>query len=126
MRRTTSFESSDLNVLRRNGRQRASSSVIVRTVGGYINAAGCRTPIRTRTTPVRGDQPRRKPLENANYEGDFELGGYVPVHGLRDRLFFFGTFNPSQNHAYSSRRSARAFLRVAPNRSQYHALRLRG
>jgi hypothetical protein len=39
-------------------------------------------------------------LENANYEGDFELGGYVPVHGLRDRLFFFGTFNPSQNHAY--------------------------
>ncbi|HET7107585.1 MAG TPA: TonB-dependent receptor [Candidatus Acidoferrum sp.] len=39
-------------------------------------------------------------LENANYEGDFELGGYVPLHGLKDRLFFFGTFNPSWNHAY--------------------------
>jgi hypothetical protein len=39
-------------------------------------------------------------LDNANYEGDFELGGYVPLHGLKDRLFFFGTFNPSWNHAY--------------------------
>jgi hypothetical protein len=39
-------------------------------------------------------------LEDANYEGDFELGGYVPVFGLKDRLFFFGTFNPSWNHAY--------------------------
>jgi len=34
-------------------------------------------------------------INNANYEGDFELGGYVPLRGLRDRLFFFGTFNPS-------------------------------
>src|SRR5260370_34453391 len=39
-------------------------------------------------------------LDEANYDGDFELGGYVPLHGLKDRLFFFGTFNPSSNHDY--------------------------
>ena len=41
-------------------------------------------------------------LETANYEADAELGGYVPVRGLRDRLFFFGNFNPSFNHQYAS------------------------
>jgi len=39
-------------------------------------------------------------LNNADYEGDFELGGYVPLGGLRHRLFFFGTFNPSFNNEY--------------------------
>src|SRR5882762_7764588 len=71
------------------------------TVGGYINSRWMQD------TYQNSDDPRfavtnlvGSRLENANYEGDFELGGYVPVHGLRDRLFFFGTFNPSQNHAY--------------------------
>ncbi len=71
------------------------------TVGGYINSRWMQD------TYQNADDPRfavtnlvGSRLENANYEGDFELGGYVPVHGLRDRLFFFGTFNPSQNHAY--------------------------
>jgi hypothetical protein len=71
------------------------------TVGGYFNSRWMQD------TYQNADDPRfavtnlvGSRLENANYEGDFELGGYVPVHGLRDRLFFFGTFNPSQNHAY--------------------------
>src|SRR5712664_1555198 len=71
------------------------------TIGGYINSRWMQD------TYQNADDPRfavtnlvGSRLENANYEGDFELGGYVPVHGLRDRLFFFGTFNPSQNHAY--------------------------
>jgi hypothetical protein len=29
------------------------------------------------------------------YEGDFELGGYVPLGALRKHLFFFGAFNPT-------------------------------
>ena len=71
------------------------------TIGGYINSRWMQD------TYQNADDPRFSTinkvgsrLENANYEGDFELGGYVPLHGLRDRLFFFGTFNPSQNHAY--------------------------
>src|SRR5213082_3530156 len=39
-------------------------------------------------------------LETVNYEADVELGGYVPLRGLRDRLFYFGNFNPSFNHQY--------------------------
>ena len=71
------------------------------TIGGYFNSRWMQD------TYQNADDPKfavtnlvGSRLENANYEGDFELGGYVPVHGLRDRLFFFGTFNPSQNHAY--------------------------
>ena len=73
------------------------------TVGGYFNGRWMQD------TYQNADDPRfdvltkvGSRLENANYEGDFELGGYVPVHGLRDRLFFFGTFNPSWNNAYFS------------------------
>ncbi len=71
------------------------------TVGGYFNARPMQATYQNADDPkysVTNLVGRR--LENANYEGDFELGGYVPVHGLKDRLFFFGTFNPSWNHAY--------------------------
>jgi Carboxypeptidase regulatory-like domain len=71
------------------------------TIGGYANSRWMQD------TYQNADDPKfavtnlvGSRLENANYEGDFELGGYVPVHGLRDRLFFFGTFNPSKNDAY--------------------------
>jgi hypothetical protein len=36
-------------------------------------------------------------LHLGSYEGDFELGGYVPLGKLKDHLFYFGTFNPSWN-----------------------------
>src|SRR6266852_2949511 len=71
------------------------------TVGTYLNAR------RMQTNYENADNPKfsntnlyGSRLDAANYEGDFELGGYVPLHGLRDRLFFFGTFNPSWNHDY--------------------------
>jgi hypothetical protein len=71
------------------------------TVGGYFNSRWMQD------TYQNADDPKfavtnlvGSRLENANYEGDFQLGGYVPLRGLKDRLFFFGTFNPSQNHAY--------------------------
>ena len=34
------------------------------------------------------------------YDGSFELGGYIPVKGQHDRLFFFGSFNPSLSQTY--------------------------
>ncbi len=34
-------------------------------------------------------------LSNGSYEGDFQLGGYIPFLGLKNHLFFFGAFNPT-------------------------------
>lgn len=39
-------------------------------------------------------------LAPQGYEGDFELGGYVPLGGLKNHLFFFGAFNPTWNDDY--------------------------
>src|SRR5216683_812269 len=80
---------------------KSGSSAFHGTVGTYLNAR------RMQTNYENADDPKfnvqnyvGSRLNNANYEGDFELGGYVPLHGLRNRLFFFGTFNPSWNHEY--------------------------
>jgi hypothetical protein len=71
------------------------------TVGTYLNARMMQTDYANADDPKFGvTNLVGRRLNNANYEGDFELGGYVPLHGLRNRLFFFGTFNPSWNHAY--------------------------
>src|SRR6266567_4876982 len=73
------------------------------TVGTYLNARGMQTTYQNADDPKFAELNKvGRRLDNANYEGDFELGGYVPVHGLKNRLFFFGTFNPSWNHAYFS------------------------
>ena len=34
------------------------------------------------------------------YDASIELGGFIPVKGHHDRLFFFGSFNPSLNQTY--------------------------
>src|SRR3954451_5221046 len=39
-----------------------------------------------------------KTIHQGNYDFDGELGGYVP--GFKDKLFFFGSFNPSWNRNY--------------------------
>src|SRR6266849_7675359 len=71
------------------------------TIGGYFNARAMQTDYANADDPKFGvTNLVGRHINNANYEGDFELGGYVPLHGLRDRLFFFGTFNPSWNHGY--------------------------
>jgi hypothetical protein len=31
------------------------------------------------------------------FDASLELGGYIPVKGMKDKLFFFGAFNPSLN-----------------------------
>jgi hypothetical protein len=56
-------------------------------------------------TPANADDfqlqnPFGRRLETVNYEADAELGGFVPLGRLRDRLFYFGNFNPSFNHQY--------------------------
>jgi len=70
-------------------------------VGGYFH------PLGMQTTPLNADDPQfgrvnlfGRYLGNATYEGDAELGGYLPIGKLRDHLFYFGNFNPSVNNQY--------------------------
>jgi Carboxypeptidase regulatory-like domain/TonB dependent receptor len=73
------------------------------TAGGYFNGRWMQDTYQNADDPKFAVLTKvGSRLENANYEGDFEFGGYVPVSGLKDRLFFFGTFNPSWNHEYFS------------------------
>jgi hypothetical protein len=37
-------------------------------------------------------------LHQGSYEGDFELGGYVPLGKLKNHVFYFGAVNPTFNH----------------------------
>ena len=83
---------------------------IVTKSGGtktYGQVAGYFHPLGMQTTPLNADDPQfgtvnrfGRYLGNATYEGDAELGGYVPIGKLRDHLFYFGNFNPSVNHQY--------------------------
>jgi hypothetical protein len=70
-------------------------------IGGYFH------PLGMQTTPANADDPQfgtstkfGRYLGNATYEGDAEIGGYVPLRKLKDHLFYFGNFNPSVNHQY--------------------------
>lgn len=70
-------------------------------VSGFFHALGMQT------TPKNADDFTDSAaskfgrfLGNSTYEGDFELGGYVPLGKLKDRLFYFGNFNPSWNNQY--------------------------
>src|SRR5712691_5069197 len=80
---------------------KSGSSSFHGTVGTYLNARNMQTNFENADDPkFNNSNLVGSRINNANYEGDFELGGYVPLHGLKDRLFFFGTFNPSWNHEY--------------------------
>jgi len=80
---------------------KSGSTAFHGTVGTYINSRGMQSNYENADDPKFGVQNLvGSRLNDANYEGDFELGGYVPLRGLRDRLFFFGTFNPSWNNGY--------------------------
>jgi hypothetical protein len=66
------------------------------TIGGYFQAP--------RMTALFKNDDDFNPLNlvgrelhQGGYEGDFELGGYVPGKSLKNHLFYFGTFNPTWN-----------------------------
>jgi len=70
-------------------------------IGGYFH------PLGMQTTPLNADDKQfdtvnkfGRYLGTATYEGDAELGGYVPLGKLKNHLFYFGNFNPSFNHQY--------------------------
>jgi hypothetical protein len=70
-------------------------------IGGYFH------PLGMQTTPLNADDPQfgrvnqfGRFLGTTTYEGDAEIGGYVPLGKLKNHLFYFGNFNPSFNHQY--------------------------
>ena len=65
-------------------------------VGGYFQSAGMSAAYRNNQdfNPVN---KLGRFLAPQSYEGDFELGGYVPLGALKKHLFFFGAFNPTWN-----------------------------
>lgn len=52
-------------------------------------------------------------LSSPAYEGDVEIGGYVP--GFRDKLFFFGAFDPTLTRQYVFPSPFAGLYSVAPN-----------
>jgi Carboxypeptidase regulatory-like domain/TonB dependent receptor len=70
-------------------------------VGGFFNSRGMQD------TFINGDDTQfstlnkfGRHLEDARFEADAELGGYVPLGSLKNKLFYFGTFNPTWNYAH--------------------------
>ncbi|HSM86912.1 MAG TPA: carboxypeptidase regulatory-like domain-containing protein [Candidatus Limnocylindrales bacterium] len=67
-------------------------------IAGYASSRGM-TLDRKQTDPVRFINAGT--LDNpANYDVSGELGGYVP--GFKDKLFFFGSYNPSWTFNYAT------------------------
>lgn len=69
------------------------------TIGGFFESPGMQTVFANKDDfdPVN---LIGRHLSNGDYEGDFELGGYIP--GLRNHLFFFGAFNPTFFNDYEA------------------------
>ncbi len=69
-------------------------------VAGYFNTH------MMQDTFLNADDPRYAPanltgrhIQDNRYEASAEMGGYVPLFGLKDRLFWFGNYNPTWNQA---------------------------
>jgi len=68
-------------------------------VGGYFQERGTVATYRNYDDSGPVNKIGRE-LGLQGNEGDFELGGYVPLGALKDHLFFFGAFNPTWNINY--------------------------
>ena len=64
--------------------------------GGYFQSRGMSAPYLNQDDFHTLNQIGRE-IAPQGYEGDFELGGYVPLGALKRHLFFFGAFNPTWN-----------------------------
>jgi len=66
------------------GGTKAGGTKFSETVGGYINSRGTRDTIELGRPQVRGDQPRRKPPREREYEGRLRVGAIRSGPCLRD------------------------------------------
>ncbi|MDT7810143.1 MAG: hypothetical protein QOJ51_834 [Acidobacteriaceae bacterium] len=59
--------------------------------------AGYRYADSFRTSDLTSSFQRGKIYSQPEYDASVELGGFIPIKGQHDRLFYFGSFNPSLN-----------------------------
>jgi carboxypeptidase family protein len=69
------------------------------TVGGYFETPGMQTAFLNKDNFNPANELGSQ-LDNGEYEGDFELGGYVP--GLKNHLYYFGAFDPTWFNDYEA------------------------
>ncbi len=62
------------------------------TIGGYFEAPGMQTAFLNKDN-FNPTNELGKQLHNGEYEGDVELGGYVPH--FKNHLYYFGAFDPT-------------------------------
>jgi hypothetical protein len=66
-------------------------------IGGYFQSKGM-SAVYANNDDFNPTNLYGRQLHLGGYEGDFELGGYVPLGKLKQHLFYFGAFNPTWNH----------------------------
>ena len=78
---------------------KSGSNVFHGVVGGYFQERGM-SALWANQDDFHVANKIGRLLQQAGNEGDFELGGYVPLGALKNHLFFFGAFNPTWNVNY--------------------------
>jgi len=78
---------------------KSGSTAFHGTIGGFFESPGMQAAFANKDDFQPVNLIGRH-LGNGDYEGDFELGGYIP--GLRNHLFFFGAFNPTFFNDYEA------------------------
>jgi len=75
---------------------KSGSTAFHGVVGGYFQSEGMSAPYQNQDN-FQTHNLIGKEIAPQGYEGDFELGGYVPLGYLKSHVFFFGAFNPTWN-----------------------------
>jgi hypothetical protein len=84
------------------------------TIGGYFATPGMQAVFANKDDFNPVNKIGRQ-LTDADYEGDLELGGYIPIGALKNHIFYFGAFNPTGFHDYVSPASTSGLFLVQPN-----------
>jgi hypothetical protein len=78
---------------------KSGSNVFHGVVGGYFQPRGA-SALWANQDDFHVTNKIGRQLQLGGYEGDFELGGYIPLGALKNHLFFFGAFNPTWNASW--------------------------
>jgi len=82
-------------------------------VGGYFQSKGM-SALYANNDDFNPVNLYGRQLHLGGYEGDFELGGYVPLGKLKDHLFYFGAFNPTWNHNWVAPAKGFGLFKTSP------------
>jgi len=89
-------------------------------VGGYFNTRSMQDTFLNADDPEFHTQNLTgRHIADARYEADAEMGGYVPLFGLKDKLFWFGTFNPTWLQADWAPAATSGLFQIYGNNLQY-------